>query len=269
LGISSKDRSSFLLSKWYLDCVSDDGSAFIGYAASLRWKGLSLNYSSILQHRCDKEVEINTTLQEFSAPQVADSSIRWSSSHLKVVGTWKAIAQPIKRTLLESAIGNIEWNCVQPHARAEIRIGKERRIEGLGYVEHLTMSIPPWHLPFDELRWGRFLSDNEALVWINWRGSNFLNLIFHNGIHIENALLTDHELEAEEISLALSENRVLREGPLIKTALSMIPGINRLLPFQMLRTHECKWLSRGVLKKPRAETGWAIHEVVRWAKKSS
>src|SRR5437868_4751481 len=113
-----KKQSGFLLCKRYLDCVSDDGSVFIGYAASLRWSGLLMNYSSILQVRYDKEVEIDITLQEFSVPQVADSCIQWSSSHLNIAGTWKAIAQPIKRTLLESSIGSIEWNCLHPHARA-------------------------------------------------------------------------------------------------------------------------------------------------------
>jgi len=211
-------------------------------------------------------VEINTTLH-FSAPQVTDSSIQWASSHLGVLGTWKGIAQPIKRTLLESPGGNIEWNCLLPRARAEVLIGG-RQMGGLGYVEHLTMSIPPWQLPFDELRWGRFLSDEDALVWIYWSGSHYLNVGFHNGVPVENPVLTDHGFEGEGVGLTLGENSVLREGALIDSALSMIRGIHRLFPFRILTTHECKWISRGILKKPSAadSNGWAIHEVVRWPK---
>ena len=269
MGSSLNSGSNFLLSKWYLDCVSEGGSAFIGYATSLRWGGLSLNYSSVLRHRSDESADMDTTLQEFSAPKVAGSSIKWSSPRLKVVGTWEANARPFKRTLLDSADGRIEWNCLHPRARAEVLIGEGQKLAGLGYVEHLTMTIPPWRLPFDELRWGRFLSDEDALVWINWRGAHSLNLSFHNGLCVENARLTDHEFEADEIGLNLLENTVLREGPLVETALSMIPGVRGLFPFRILRTRECKWLSRGVLKRGDAEksVGWAIHEVVRWPEK--
>jgi hypothetical protein len=207
-----------------------------------------------------------TTLQESSAPRADGSAIEWSSPRLKLAGLWEADARPIKRTLLESSAGKIEWNCLQPRARAEITLGENVRLVGLGYVEQLTMTVPPWRLPFDELRWGRFLSAEDALVWIDWRGAHSLNLSFHNGAPAERASLTDDELVAGEVSLALDCGTVLREGALVETALNMIPGIDRLFPFRILGAHERKWLSRGVLKKQTAETscGWAIHEVVRW-----
>jgi hypothetical protein len=266
LGSSSKDVSGFLLSKWYLDCVSDGGGAFIGYAASLRWKSLSLNYSSMLLRRPFEGVTTKTTLQAFSAPEVTGTRVGWSSPRLGVVGNWEAAARPFKRTLLESAEGDIEWDCLQPRARAEVSVEGGRRLEGLGYAERLTMSVPPWRLPFEELRWGRFLSDEDALVWVDWRGARALSLVLHNGVRVEGALVTDHELAAGETRLALGESAVLREGSLGETALRGVPGAHRLFPFRILRTRECKWLSRGVLTKPGAgaTTGWAIHEVVRW-----
>jgi hypothetical protein len=262
--------SHFSLSKWYLDCVSEGGVAFIGYAASLRWRGLSLHYSSVLRHQPGGPVVTDTTLQEFSAPQVTGSTIEWSSLRLKLFGTWKADARPVRRTLLDSADGRIEWNCLHPRARAEVLSGEGQQLAGLGYVEHLTVTIPPWRLPFAELRWGRFLSDADALVWINWRGDDSLNLSFHNGTCVENARLTEREYEADEVSLRLSEGAVLRDGPLVETALSTVPGVRRLFPFRILRTRECKWLSSGVLRRSggHGSVGWAIHEVVRWPEKS-
>lgn len=250
--------------------MDQDGSAFIGYAASLNWKGLSLNYASRLQYQPGGKPEIESTLQACSVPKVAGQFIRWSSSRLGIEGTWEATAQPIKRTLLESAEGDISWECLHPRAHAEIHLSKGRRLKGLGYAERLTMTIPPWRLPFAELRWGRFLSGEDALVWVNWRGGDSLNLGFHNGVCMENARLTDDGLATDELSLVLTESHVLREGPLVETALSIIPGIHRLFPFRILRAHERKWLSRGILKKPNAEenSGWAIHEVVRWPGKS-
>ena len=271
MGGSLKNGSSFLLSKWYLDCVSDDGSAFIAYAASLRWRGLSLNYSSMLLHRPGEASKTDTTLQEFSIPEVAGPSLRWSSARLGVAGTWESAAPSFKRTLLQSADGSIEWNCLRPRARSEISFGGRRQLEGLGYAEQLTMTIPPWRLPFEELRWGRFLSETDALVWVNWRGAHVLNLSFHNGVCVEDALVTDNEVAAGETRLTLGENTVLRDGALVETALSTIPGVRGLLPVRVLGTRESKWLSRGLLNRPGAEsrTGWTIHEVVRWPNSDS
>jgi hypothetical protein len=266
LGSSPHSGSDFLLSKWYLDCVSEDGGAFIGYAAALKWGRLSLNYSSVLRRVPNGAAVTNTTLQEFAAPEVAGPLVKWSSPRLDAAGTWEANALPVRRTLLDSADGKIEWDCLHPRADAEVIFGRGRKLAGLGYVEHLTMTIPPWRLPFEELRWGRFLSGGDALVWINWRGGHSLNLSFHNGACVEDAALTDCGYEAGGVSLKLHENTVLRDGPLVETALATIPGVRRLFPFRILRTRECKWLGRGVLREQGAERsgGWAIHEVVRW-----
>src|SRR5205085_214579 len=140
------------MSKWYLDCVTDEGSAFIAYAASLRWRSLSIKYSSVLLHRPGEVLKTETTLQEFSTPEVAGPSLRWSSARLGVSGTWESAAPPFKRTLLESDDGAIEWSCLRPRARSEISFGARSgisfggRLEGLGYAERLTMTIPPWRL---------------------------------------------------------------------------------------------------------------------------
>src|SRR2546423_3960326 len=96
-----------------------------------------------------------------------------------------------------------------PRARSEISFGARSgisfggRLEGLGYAERLTMTIPPWRLPFEELRGGRFLSDGDALVWINWRGAHTLNLSFPNGVCVEDALVKDSEGAAGETRLTL------------------------------------------------------------------
>jgi hypothetical protein len=263
--LGSSRKNGFLLSKWYLDCVTDEGSAFIGYAASLSWRGLSLNYSSLLLHRSSEGATTKTALQGFSAPEVTGTLVRWSSPRLGVAGTWEADARAFRRRLFESAEGGIEWECLQPRARAEVSVGG-LRLEGLGYAERLKVTLPPWRLPFEELRWGRFLSDVDALVWVNWRGAHALDLVLHNGVCVRGAPLADHELSAGRARLALGESALLREGSLGETALSGVPGARRFFPLRILRTRECKWLSRGVLTKPDAEesAGWAIHEVVRW-----
>ena len=251
-----------------MDCVSDGGDVFIGYAAVLRWKALSINYSSILQYQNGKQTEAHTSLLKFSTPQISGSSLNWSSDSLGINGMWKAISAPVERTLFETDAGDIKWRCLQPLAEADIYIGKERRLRGLGYAEHIEISIPPWQLPIEELRWGRFLSESGSLIWIDWRGPHALQLVLHNGVEAKTAQVTDNEVSLDEGRqiLRLEEKQILREGALIKTAFSVIPGIGKILPLRSLNTYECKWRSRGFLKNSASQVseGWAIHEIVRW-----
>jgi hypothetical protein len=41
-------ESSFLLTKWYLDCVAENGDAVVVYVADLRWNNLSIHCASLL-----------------------------------------------------------------------------------------------------------------------------------------------------------------------------------------------------------------------------
>lgn len=261
-------RPKFFLSKWYFDCVSDDGEAFIGYCAEMRWRTLSIDYTSTLHYRRNQKVRAATSLRKIALPRVKDSCLQWDSSHLAVTGKWIPITQPIKRTLVESEAGNIEWNCLQPNAKAEITVDNYR-IEGSGYVDHVTMTIPPWQLPFDQLRWGRFHANNDSLVWLDWQGRSEINLAFHNGAPIESPVIDAHGLRARDVSLDLDAGDVLREGPLLKTALAKVPGIDKVFPESILHTYECKRLSRGMLRTSAtaAQPGWAIHEVVCFGRK--
>ena len=260
--------SRFSLSKWYLDCVSDDGRVFIGYAASLRWGHLHINYSSALSHY-QGATKTNTSLTNFSAPSESSGTVHWRPGSLGVEGTWVSSAVRIDRTMLASGAGRVDWECLIPNAQVEVQAG-DRQTKGLGYVEHLTMSLPPWHLPIDELRWGRYLSNDDALVWIDWRGPTNVKLVFLNDVQLEGARVMEDGIATEDgdVSLYLEDTGVIREGPLIRTALSSIPGIQNLIPTRSLYANESKWLSRATLKRrgEAVSTGWAIHEVVRWPK---
>lgn len=263
-----RPQPRFLLSKWYLDCVSEQGDVFIGYAAVLRWRGLVVRHSSILRHQRDRDLTRHASAPACSPPDVAAGSIAWSSSELNVTGVWRSISRPVERTIFESELGSVEWRCLQPGALAEIHVGADFAIRGLGYVECLTLSIPVWRLPIDELRWGRFLSESDALVWIDWRGPKPLTLVFHNGAQTACEKLTDDNLvlSGGSTALVLTDGRVLRAGPLAETALAGLSRIRKWLPLRILRTDERKWCSRGTLTAAGepARSGWAIHELVSW-----
>jgi hypothetical protein len=263
-----KTSEKFFLTKWYLDCITEAGNACILYVALLKWRGLSLHYSSILLFDKYIGVQSDTSLRRCRLPQVEGSRIRWSSGPLGVVGEWDALCASVEREWGEENRGTIRWSCLQPGAKVDLRVGADTRLEGMGYVERLTMSIAPWHLSFKELRWGHFISEGETLVWIDWKGAAPLSLVVRNGIEIPACSISDKEIRDEDdrLFLRLSESAVLRKGPLLSTTLSMIPGVSTLFPKSILHTVECKWISRGklLLNKTQPISGWAINEAVKF-----
>src|SRR5687767_9935149 len=230
------DDSPFTLSKWYLDCVAPDGGAFIGYHAELRWKRLAIAYASALRHR-DGATATSTSLLGGPAPSARGRSIHWSSARLGVEADWDGLAPAVERTLFESPDGAVAWRCLHPRASAEVSVAGEPSFVGLGYVEHLEVTLPPWRLPIEELRWGRFLSEGRAVVWLDWRGPRPLTLVFDDGAESPGASVRDDcvVLDGGRTRLVFAETRTLRDGPLVETALAGVPGLRALAPARALR----------------------------------
>jgi hypothetical protein len=259
--------SGFELSKWYADCVTEDGDALIIYHAQLHWSTPTIHYSNLLICEAARPVHSQFSLRNQPAP-VDTGDIDWRSPVWKAEGRWRKTGPPAREILFESAGGCVEWNCVAPRSSAEVRIGGEMPYRGYGYVEHLRLTIPPWRLPIRELRWGRFVNASDSLVWIHWRGSYNKQVVYHNGSAESVRLISDREIAWGEDGAVLSLDTVttLREGTLGATALSVVPSLERLFPSRILGLRECKWLSRAVLRRRGQEdsVGMAIHEVVEW-----
>ena len=267
---STPTRPNFLLSKWYMDCVDDDGTAFIAYNARLQWKSLSIDYSSTLRQAGTDPPAVQTTVAGSALPNENDGTINWRSEKLKVTGTWSPRSAPIEQTILDCDEGSIRWRCVAPLAAANVTFDNGDTLSGFGYCEHISISIPPWKLPIDELRWGRFLTSTGYVVWIDLKGPAPVTLVFRNGMRDEGASVADDhiKLDGGALTLTFDESRTLRSGSIVTTALSSVPILSSLLSSKGLMIDETKWCSRGVLTGNGVPTVtcWAIHEVVRWVK---
>jgi hypothetical protein len=194
-------------------------------------------------------------------------ALEWHSHSLAINGRWRSRCEAVERTLFASPEGEVLWSCHLPGARADIQLADGTSRMGLGYAEHLSLTIPPWRLPITELRWGRFLSEFQSLVWLDWQGAAPLRLAFSNGVAVTVDQLSDIALHLTDGSrLLLNCADVLRSGALGMTVLRAIPALAKVAPARMLAMEETKWLSRAVLTSPggREEHGWSIHEVVRW-----
>jgi hypothetical protein len=255
----------FRLSKWYTDLVSEDGAAFIGYWARMRWGPVVIPYAATLYRPVGGPNRERFSIRRCSGPRIRNRELRWNCRRLHLGGVWTGRSPAIHRKLLETADGSITWSCHIPSADARVDLAG-RILSGQGYAEHLDMYVKPWRLPFDELRWGRFVSAEDALTWIEWRGEESASWCFHNGSELEGVIVDSDriQLPGDREALELRDATVLRDGRLAETALRVVPGTSLWLHPRVRDAHETRWLARGELRMgSRSTSGWVMHEVVR------
>jgi len=244
----------FELSKWYGDCISECGEARIAYSADLRYGPVELSYSSLLD---------GDRAEHFlRSGRVADSERGLCWDGPGVSADWIRQDAPLQATVFESKEGSVVWNCVMPKGRACIN-----GIRGLGYAEHLRITVVPWKLPIRTLRWGRFLTPDTTLIWIDWQGEHTVRIVFLNGERIEAGTIDDGGLILDNgARICFHDAQVVRRGSVGSTVLAAVPGINTIAPARMLLVDECKWKSRARMEAPgqAVREGWCIHEAVTW-----
>ncbi len=251
---------TFHLRKWYFDCVSPGGDAAILYLARLRWRSAALHFSSLLLSRNSK-VTTRTSIRRLKTFDDTRAHLDLALPGLHVRASFKAEQSSVTRTILPG----IEWSCLQPKSQATIEVD-DFTLEGLGYVERLEMSTPPWKLSIGELHWGRFLSASDSLIWIRTHGPSPTTIAMHNGHDEKIAHIGAHNVCLDSgLTLELNPRHTLRNGRLSDTVLPAAPILERFFPHSILNIRETKWCSQGRLTtKQQSSTGWAIHEVVEW-----
>ena len=142
---------------------------------------------------------------------------------------------------------------------------EEREINGRGYAEVLELTIPPWRLPIDELRWGRCVGDDRSLVWIDWRGSYPLTIVLHDGVPVRGSV-TDESVVTDDVVLGIGERTVLRSAT-IGDSIAQIPLLSSVVPRRLRAAAETKWSARGTIRRDQQniDAGWIVHELVRFS----
>jgi hypothetical protein len=260
-------RLPFLLRKWYLDIVTDQGVAAIFYAARLNWGLVRTGYASALYAAPGEAPHEQATHRQIEWPREENDAITWHSRPLGVQGSWRRDAAPIERTLADDPAGSIQWTCHMPRARVIAHVG-DACLEGLGYVESLCLTVPPWKLPFRILRWGRHASSRHSVVWIEWTGADQRRWVWLDGLLQPAAMLADAGLSGLEggSALRLEPHRDLRDRPVLSTIGGPLPTLARRLAGPLGRMHERKHLARSVIVSNGRELdqGWTVHEEVTW-----
>ncbi|MCX6284922.1 MAG: hypothetical protein NTW31_11895 [Bacteroidetes bacterium] len=261
----------FHLSKWFLDFIGESGDAMIFYAAKLKWHGWSVSYASWLRYDRASGVRLKSRFNNIQIPKIQDDKITWKDARFGVSGTWEPLADMIQTRIFDSEEGSVDWKCFQPASKVQVRI-KEKVLNGRGYAEQLILTVPPWRIPMEQLRWGRFGSDEINLVWIELRDKEKRQWLWLNGKRIENCIVEDDQISLPEKELVLFLNKgVLLESEkkissLAQKIIRYMPGVNKLIPVNFLTADEFKWLSEGEFKghNNTYSRGMAIHELVKF-----
>ncbi|MEO1696092.1 MAG: hypothetical protein AAFU73_02275 [Planctomycetota bacterium] len=260
--------------KWYLDLVTPDGSAWIGYAADVRVRrpvplrfayGGTLEGGSAGTARASHRVGLRARL-----PGAADDSVEWVHPGLRVHGRWDARRTSAARTLGDAAPADgaptIEWHALATAADAAVRVG-DRVVEGRGYVER-TILRGTLNLGIDVLHWGRWIADDggPSLVWIRWIGPRPLTVVLLDGAEADAAEVDERGVRGPFGALELDAGAELRAGALGATLLERLPLTVRVAARRLRGWDETKWVARGSLRTADGSerSGRAIHEVVRF-----
>ncbi len=267
---AERTGSGFYLNKWFLDFIGDNGMVMIFYATELSWKGITVPYKSWLSSKQGHQIHHTSGFRRVEMPTMMEDLIQWGDSGFGVSGVWKSNAKPLYARLIKSDQGNLDWNCFLPHSTVSLNIN-DQVLKGVGYVEQLEMTILPWEIPMDQLRWGHFNSDQDYLVWIEIVKEKKSQWVWWNGQRMDNCDIEDHLLHspAHDMELELDMGRVLESekkiSNVVKSLTKYIPGFSRIVPTRFLLADEIKWYSKGLLRNDTEEKyGSSIHEYVNF-----
>ena len=205
------------------------------------------------------------TLRRVAAPRPEGDAITWHNASLDAAASWRRDAPPIERCLFQGAAGEIAWTCHMARARATVQIG-DAQLAGLGYIESLRLSVPPWRLPFRTLRWGRHLSAEHCLVWIAWTGGDERCWVWLDGREQPGAAPHDDGVRGLEDGRELSwhDARDVRNQPLLATIGGPLPALARRFARRLAQPHERKRLAASAVEQAgrSLDRGWSVFEEV-------
>jgi len=257
----------FELTKWYFDAVDAEGRSAIAYWTELRWGPVAVRWEDLSLHPANGLPTHRSGMGRADGPvrlfppagAGTPGKIRWDSQALATAICCEPWGDPYHARLLDSDEGCLDWWCEAPAATVTI---DPPGIQGVGYAERLTLTVPPWRLPISELRWGRWscAETRQSIVWIEWRGGKPVTLVLVNGTPAACASVEDRRVLFDGGELRLEDSRTLHA----RTLGDVVAGLGPLalpLPAPWRAVEDRKSISRG---RWADAGGWAIHETVRF-----
>jgi hypothetical protein len=257
----------FALTKWYVDAVDARGRAAILYSTALCWGSARVGWHGLSVCEPDGGVSHRTSVGPMPLPSRAGGRLAWRADSLGCAVNCAPTVPSFAERLLDRTDGVVEWRCEAPAATVDVSLADAAPLSGAGYAERVTLTCPPWRLPIEELRWGRWVSDDgsRSLVWIDWRGPVPRTDVFLDGKPQASPAVAEGEVRAGEVRLAPASRRPLYSRS-VGSALAGLGPLLSMLPASWLDVEDAKWIGRARLDGPDGviDEGWYIDERVRF-----
>lgn len=200
--------NKFYITKWYLDFISNDGEAFILYSAELYWHGYKFPYASILHYTPYIGISFESHLGKTHKQIKTGDTIVWSDDKFGINGIWTSKNSEIIERLFELDSRYLDWHCHQPSSEVILEVNG-KKLTGSGYVENLIMTVYPWDIPMNELKWGRFIGGNNSIVWIEICHNNPRKWLWINGDSCNHFTVRDNLLVIKDKNIELHLDKLL------------------------------------------------------------
>jgi hypothetical protein len=257
----------FALTKWYLDSVDAAGRSAILYSTALHWGSARVGWHGLSVSEPDLRISHRSSVRPTPLPAREGDRLAWRADSLGCVVDCAPTVSPFALRLLDRTDGILEWRCEAPAARVDVSLTDAPPLSGVGYAECLSLTFPPWRLPIEELRWGRWVSDSgvRSLVWIDWRGPHPRTDVFLDGRPQASPVVADGQVRAGEVRLVAATRRPLYSRS-VGSALAGLGPLLSMLPASWHDVDDTKWISRARLDGPEGaiDEGWCIDELVRF-----
>ena len=261
-------KPNFHLDKMYFDCIDDNGNCFIIYWACLKFYWIKIHYSGCIYSDENGKSTEKSSFVKIPKPTLKNE-LNFNHKKLGFSILFKQIDNEITSNLYKvNEYEKVVWHCHHPKTHSEI-VFLNNKYVGIGYSETLYLSIKPWKLPIDELRWGRYLSNDNSIVWINWKGKYPVNQLYLNGKLFEDAVYNQDQINFDhgKFILTFENTTVVREGKLGQILVKM-PWLKTLFNNKILKTIEKKYKAKTTFNciSGKIDYGWSLFEIVTWNK---
>jgi hypothetical protein len=257
----------FALTKWYLDSVDAGGRSAILYSTAIAWGRARVGWHGVSICEPDQRAAHRGSVRPMPLPEREADRLVWRADPLGCMVVCTPNVPPFARRLLDRADGVLDWRCEAPAARVDVTLTDAPPLCGAGYAECLSLTFLPSRLPIDEMRWGRWVSDDatRSLVWIDWKGPHPRTDVYLDGRSEPSPVVGDRDVQAGGVRLTMAPRRPLYSRSL-GSALAGLSPVLTLLPASWRELEDAKWICRARLDGPggRTDDGWCIDEVVRF-----
>jgi hypothetical protein len=260
-------KGPFILEKWYIDTLMEDGAVLLVYLGRVRLLGVWFSRVTAELFSADGSVVSgdasarNVTGSEerlaFGSARIDGEDLDFEMPRLSGRLTFAARHPPVALSdpFLAEGARQLKWDIEIPDAdvTGEVRWPSGgRAVAGRGYRDRVWFDLLPWRFPIRELVWGRAVAGEHAAMWV--RATT-------RSRQVATGWLDGAPTQDAGTAVTIGTSRVLVESAVADLQGLRLGALRPLLRRITGDPVETKWAAPAAIASTE---GVAVHEVVRW-----